>query len=77
MQEGKTMVYANHRSQADFFLDNVVLNYQTNFLSRYLKNNNRLAVLFASPGFAVSYKSVWFFNRNNKTNPEEFLSPII
>lgn len=30
------MVFANHRSQADFFLDNVLLDYKTNFLSRYL-----------------------------------------
>jgi hypothetical protein len=34
LNEGKTMVYANHRSQADFFLHNVLMNFQTNFLSR-------------------------------------------
>lgn len=61
------MVYANHRSQADFFLDNVILKFQTNFLSRYIIVYVRMAVLIASPGFIVSYKSVWFFNRNNKT----------
>jgi hypothetical protein len=56
------MVYANHRSQADFFLDNVLLNFQTNFLSR-------LGVLIVAPVFIVAYKHVWFFNRNNKTDP--------
>ena len=34
LRQGKIMVYSNHRSQADFFLHNVLLNSKTNFLSR-------------------------------------------
>lgn len=33
------MVYANHRSQGDFFLHNVIMNFKTNFLARYSGDN--------------------------------------
>lgn len=47
---GKMMFFANHRSQADFFLHNVIMNHQTSFLSRYLDFYKvwRLAFLFLS-----------------------------
>ena len=31
-----------------------------------------MAVLIASPLFILAYKTVWFFNRNNKTDPEKY-----
>jgi len=34
-QEGKALILTNHRSQADFFVHNVLTDYQCNFLSRY------------------------------------------
>lgn len=71
MQSGKMMIFANHRSQADFFLHNVITNFQVNFLSRYISINNRMGVLIASPIFIAAYKTVWFFNRNNKSDPEK------
>lgn len=32
-----------------------------------------MAVLLASPIFITSYKTVWFFNRGNKTDPEKLV----
>jgi hypothetical protein len=67
LQPGRVIVFANHRCQGDFFLHNVIMNYQTNFLSR-------LAVLIAAPVFIVAYRDVWFFHRNHKTDPEKYPS---
>lgn len=33
-----------------------------------------MAVLIASPLFITSYRTVWFFNRNGKTEPEKYSS---
>lgn len=34
-RDGRTLILTNHRSQADFFVHNVLTDYKCNFLSRY------------------------------------------
>lgn len=58
------VVFANHRSQADFFIHNVIVKFKANFLSR-------MAVLLACPLFVLSWRTVWFFNRGKKNNPDK------
>ena len=56
------MIFANHKSQADFFLHNYILEYKANFLSRF-------AVAVLIPTFLSAYETVWFFRRDKKSTP--------
>ena len=63
MKSGKKIFLANHRSQADFFIHNIILEGTINILSRMM-----VAVIF--PGFLFAYKTLWLFNRSGNINPE-------
>lgn len=65
MTEERVMVLPNHKSQADFSVHNHIVNHICNFIAR-------AAVGIVIPAFLIAWKTLWFFNRNKKSDPEEF-----
>jgi 1-acyl-sn-glycerol-3-phosphate acyltransferase len=62
---GRMMYLFNHRSMADIFLHDVILEGRASFLSRYL-----VGVIFLTSLFF--YESVWFFRRGINRNFDAF-----